>query len=135
MRVSLRAVALLPNSVKKNGYVDNCKHIAIVYHGRTVVAIGYNRWEMNGKSLHAEVDAIQKAQEKILKGIVKVKRFSMLVLRCEVRKNGTIHYSMSKPCERCQKYLALQNCVRKTYWTVDDCHIDHCNVNMFEKND
>lgn len=127
--VILRSVyvkhSILKNNININ--IDNYKHVAIIFHDNTIYAYGYNRYNENDDSEHAEHVALKNLINKLSKDKIKPKRFKMLVLR--VHDNNT--YSMSKPCHKCQKLLSSQSLIKRVYWTTNTNVIDYCQANNF----
>ena len=89
------------------------KHGAVAEIGGSVIAIGVNKIKPKHHiackySLHAEVDAILKVDEK------KIPKVKLYVAR--VTDGGRI--ANSKPCQKCQVFLK-QYGVRRIYYSVD----------------
>lgn len=116
--------------MKKVDKVDDHKHLAIIFKGNRIYSVGYNKYNINDISEHAEYDAIKKLENKIVRENIKIKRFNLLVIRIHYI-NNNIKFSMSKPCKNCQKLLLSQFLIKKVYWTTNDGEIDFCSVNFF----
>lgn len=111
-----RTVEFLLHLAKKSPQVY--QHSAMIIHRGKVVSIGYNklvncptkRWKTGerGMSIHAEIDAIDRAG-RIPKGAI------IIVAR---RSEGTGQQMNSKPCPRCA--MVLKKLGLKAYWTDTD---------------
>ena len=78
-------------------------HVAIIYQGRKIIAIGQNKLNKrhkNTETIHAEVDAIHS-----LGDISKLRGAVLVVVR--ISSSGLLN---SKPCVSCE--IMLQKCVR-----------------------
>ena len=78
-------------------------HVALIFQGRKMIAIGQNRVVDRGRrhTIHAEVDAIRS-----LGDISKLRGATLVVIR--LAKSGILN---SKPCHACE--CVLQKCVRE----------------------
>ena len=81
------------------------KHGAIIVNNNKIISVGYNQYDYNmfhkiierkRLSIHAEIDAINKCEKRLLRGS------TMYVIRY-----SHIHHQLmdSSPCPRCQKIL------------------------------
>lgn len=90
-------------------------HIALLFHGRKLIAIGHNRVSYRRRStartIHAEADVIRS-----LGDLTKLRGSTLVVIRY----GGTGHANLinSKPCpacqrliDKCQKDYGLKNCI------------------------
>jgi deoxycytidylate deaminase len=95
------------------------KHIAIIFHRSNIVAVGYNYYRQYSHSkeiysVHAEYDAIMRLKDKVARGKLKPKKYSLLVIR--VKNSGEL--KLSKPCADCQKRLDNCNLINKVIWSL-----------------
>lgn len=103
-------------------------HIAIIFLNNNIITYGFNYYNNNDISIHAEEDAINKLIKKISSNEIKRKKYKILIIRFKINSNNEYELLMSKPCIKCQ--LLLKNysyLFKKIYWSVDNNLIDSFN--------
>lgn len=94
------------------------KHGAVIFRGRELLSVGYNRNIMPGSScyfkkkysIHAEVDAIMKA----LKAKKSIKGATMIVVRIAWKNDN--RFILSKPCDNCANCI-ISNEIGTIFYT------------------
>lgn len=111
--------------------VGNARVAAILVKQNQILSYGINRSKTNpfaakfGKNsqaimLHAETDAIRNALKKTI-DISEIEGSTMYVARARKisTHNHSYTFAMAKPCEGCQRALALYG-IKRVYHTADD---------------
>lgn len=117
MRLSKTQRSRLDIAVKV-AELSTCKqrHGAAVFSGGRLMSVGYNRSHVNNKWLdghplphttHAEVDALQKLSDDVVKGAT--------IYIARIFKTG--EEAMSAPCASCRKYLIRRKVKSIVYTT------------------
>lgn len=122
-------VDILEEVRKRNEYyckyggknIDTKKHLAIILDNEgNIMSVGYNVFQADNSSIHAEDNAIRNLLNLVQIKRVKERRCRKLIMYVlSVRKNGNV--KNSKPCENCQKILEKYDFMfNKIYYSMTD---------------